>query len=57
MSRLVFETAGERANEPGTRPRQGQEYAEQIKEASIQMEQLRQDLVASPGRNSDDRAA
>jgi CHASE3 domain sensor protein len=50
-ARLLLDNYG------GFLPRQGHEYAEQIKEASIQMEQLRQDLVASPGRNSDERAA
>ena len=50
-ARLLLDNYG------GFLPRQGHEYAEQIKEASIQMEQLRQDLVASPGRNSDDKAA
>ena len=42
-ARLLLDNYG------GFLPRQGHEYAEQIKEASIQMEQLRQDLVASPG--------
>jgi CHASE3 domain sensor protein len=50
-ARLLLDNYG------GFLPRQGHEYAEQIKEASIQMERLRQDLVASPGRNSDERAA
>jgi CHASE3 domain sensor protein len=50
-ARLLLDNYG------GFLPRQGHEYAEQIKEASIQMEQLRQDLVASPGRNRDDKAA
>ncbi len=50
-ARLLIDNYG------GFLPRQGHEYAEQIKEASIQMEQLRQDLVASPGRNSDEKAA
>jgi CHASE3 domain sensor protein len=36
-------------------PRQGHEYAEQIKEASAQMERLRQDLVAEPDANSPDQ--
>lgn len=35
-------------NYGGFLPRQGHEYAEQIKEASAQMEQLRQDLIADP---------
>ena len=42
-ARLLLDNYG------GFLPRQGHEYAEQIKEASIQMERLRQDLVASPG--------
>jgi len=50
-ARLLLDNYG------GFLPRQGHEYAEQIKEASIQMEQLRQDLVASPGGNSDEKAA
>jgi CHASE3 domain sensor protein len=50
-ARLLLDNYG------GFLPRQGHEYAEQIKEASIQMERLRQDLVASPGRNGDERAA
>jgi len=50
-ARLLLDNYG------GFLPRQGHEYAEQIKEASIQMEQLRQDLVDSPGRNRDDKAA
>jgi len=50
-ARLLIDNYG------GFLPRQGHEYAEQIKEASIQMEQLRQDLVASPGHNSDEKAA
>jgi CHASE3 domain sensor protein len=50
-ARLLLDNYG------GFLPRQGHEYAEQIKEASIQMERLRQDLVASPGRSSDERAA
>ena len=35
-------------------PRQGHEYAEQIKEASAQMERLRQDLVGEPQVKADD---
>jgi CHASE3 domain sensor protein len=35
-------------NYGGFLPRQGHEYAEQIKEASAQMERLRQELVGSP---------
>ena len=50
-ARLLLENYG------GFLPRQGHEYAEQIKEASAQMEQLRQDLVGSPGSNSDEKAA
>jgi CHASE3 domain sensor protein len=50
-ARLLLDNYG------GFLPRQGHEYAEQIKEASIQMERLRQDLVASPSLNSDERAA
>ena len=50
-ARLLLDNYG------GFLPRQGHEYAEQIKEASIQMERLRQDLVASPGHASDGRAA
>jgi CHASE3 domain sensor protein len=50
-ARLLLDNYG------GFLPRQGHEYAEQIKEASIQMERLRQDLVASPGRDRDERAA
>lgn len=50
-ARLLLDNYG------GFLPRQGHEYAEQIKEASIQMEQLRQDLVASPDRDSEEKAA
>jgi CHASE3 domain sensor protein len=50
-ARLLLDNYG------GFLPRQGHEYAEQIKEASAQMEQLRQDLVGSPGFNSDEKAA
>jgi len=50
-ARLLLENCG------GFLPRQGHEYAEQIKEASAQMEQLRQDLVGNPGSNSDGKAA
>ena len=50
-ARLLLEHYG------GFLPRQGHEYAEQIKEASAQMERLRQDLVGSPGSNSDEKAA
>ena len=41
----------------GFLPRQGHEYAEQIREASAQMERLRQDLVGSPGSASDEKTA
>ncbi len=44
-------------NYGGFLPRQGHEYAEQIREASAQMERLRQDLVGSSGSNSDQKAA
>ena len=44
-------------NYGGFLPRQGHEYAEQIKEASAQMEQLRRDLVGSPGSNTDEKTA
>jgi CHASE3 domain sensor protein len=50
-ARLLLENYG------GFLPRQGHEYAEQIKEASAQMEQLRRDLVGSPSSNGDDKAA
>ena len=50
-ARLLLENYG------GFLPRQGHEYAEQIKEASAEMEQLRQDLVGSPGTNGDEKAA
>jgi CHASE3 domain sensor protein len=50
-SRLLLENYG------GFLPRQGHEYAEQMKEAAIQMEQLRQDLVGSPASGSDEKAA
>jgi CHASE3 domain sensor protein len=50
-ARLLLENYG------GFLPRQGHEYAEQIKEESAQMERLRQDLVRSPGSNGDEKAA
>ena len=50
-ARLLLQNYG------GFLPRQGHEYAEQIREASAQMERLRQDLVGSPGSNSDEKAA
>lgn len=50
-ARLLLQNYG------GFLPRQGHEYAEQIKEASAEMEQLRQDLVGAPCGNSDQKAA
>jgi len=50
-ARLLLENYG------GFLPRQGHEYAEQIKEASAQMEQLRRDLVGSPDCKCDAKAA
>ena len=50
-ARLLLENYG------GFLPRRGHEYAEQIKEASAQMERLRQDLVGSSDSNSDEKAA
>jgi CHASE3 domain sensor protein len=50
-ARLLLQNYG------GFLPRQGHEYAEQIKEAAAQMEQLRQDLVGGPGSNKDEKAA
>jgi len=50
-SRLLLENYG------GFLPRQGHEYAEQMKEAAIQMELLRQDLVGSPSSTTDEKAA
>jgi light-regulated signal transduction histidine kinase (bacteriophytochrome) len=50
-ARLLLQNYG------GFLPRQGHEYAEQIKEASAQMEQLRQDLVGGQGSNGDEKAA
>jgi CHASE3 domain sensor protein len=50
-SRLLLENYG------GFLPRQGHEYAEQMKEAAAQMEQLRQDLVGSPGSEGEEIAA
>jgi CHASE3 domain sensor protein len=49
-SRLLLENYG------GFLPRQGHEYAEQMKEAAIQMERLRQDLV-SPGCDHEEKVA
>jgi len=48
-ARLLLENYG------GFLPHQGHEYAEQIREASAQMERLRQDLVGSPASNSDEK--
>ncbi len=50
-SRLLLENYG------GFLPRQGHEYAEQMKEAAAQMELLRQDLVGSPSSGGDEIAA
>jgi CHASE3 domain sensor protein len=50
-SRLLLENYG------GFLPRQGHEYAEQMKETAAQMERLRQDLVGSPPSNGNARAA
>ena len=50
-SRLLLDNYG------GFLPRQGHEYAEQMKEAAAQMEQLRVDLVGSRGSNGDGKAA
>jgi CHASE3 domain sensor protein len=50
-SRLLLENYG------GFLPRQGHEYAEQMKQAAVEMERLRQDLVGSPPLNGDGRAA
>jgi CHASE3 domain sensor protein len=50
-SRLLLENYG------SFLPRQGHEYAEQMKEAAAQMERLRQDLVGSGGSESDGKAA
>jgi hypothetical protein len=50
-ARLLLENYG------GFLPRQGHEYAEQIKEASAQMERLRQDLVDNPGCNNNQKIA
>jgi len=48
-SRLLLQNYG------GFLPRQGHEYAEQIREASAQMERLRQDLVGSPDSDHDEK--
>ena len=50
-SRLLLENYG------GFLPRQGHEYAEQMKETAAQMERLRQDLVGIPPSNGNRRAA
>ncbi len=50
-SRLLLENYG------GFLPRQGQAYAEQMKEVAAEMEQLRQDLVGSSSSNGNGRAA
>ena len=50
-ARLLLDNYG------GFLPRQGHEYAEQIKEASAEMELLRQTLVGSPGSGNDVKAA
>jgi CHASE3 domain sensor protein len=50
-SRLLLENYG------GFLPRQGHEYAEQMKEAAAEMERLRQDLVGSPSSSDNGRAA
>ncbi len=50
-SRLLLENYG------GFLPRQGHEYAEQMKEAATQMERLRQDLVGSRSSDGDWKAA
>ncbi len=50
-ARLLLQNYG------GFLPRQGHEYAEQIREASAQMERLRQDLVGGPNSHADEMAA
>jgi CHASE3 domain sensor protein len=50
-SRLLLENYG------GFLPRQGHEYAEQMKAAAAEMERLRQDLVGSPSSPVEDRVA
>jgi CHASE3 domain sensor protein len=50
-ARLLLDNYG------GFLPRQGHECAEQIRDASIQMERLRQDLVGSPVSNGNGKAA
>ena len=50
-SRLLLDNYG------GFLPRQGHEYAEQMREAAAEMERLRQDLVSSPSSSGNGRAA
>jgi len=50
-ARLLLQNYG------GFLPRQGHEYAEQIREASEEMEQLRQYLVGSPASKGNEMAA
>jgi hypothetical protein len=50
-SRLLLDNYG------GFLPRQGHEYAEQMKESAIQIERLRQDLVGSLGCEGNGRVA
>jgi light-regulated signal transduction histidine kinase (bacteriophytochrome) len=50
-ARLLLDNYG------GFLPRRGREYAEQIQEASTQMERLRQDLVGGSGSDSNEKAA
>ncbi len=50
-SRLLLENYG------AFLPRQGHEYAEQMKEAAAEMERLRQDLVGTPSSSGNGRAA
>src|ERR1700682_1878242 len=50
-ARLLLDNYG------GFLPRQGHEYAEQIKEASAEMERLRQDLVGTSGSTGNRKAA
>jgi CHASE3 domain sensor protein len=50
-SRLLLDNYG------GFLPRQGHEYAEQMKEAAAEMERLRQDLVGTPSSSGNGRAA
>lgn len=50
-SRLLLDNYG------GFLPRQGHEYAEQLKEAAAEMERLRQDLVGTRGSENGEQAA